>query len=101
MATQKFELHLKGLLKVLAEHIYSTNLVGIRELIQNSHDAIQRRAIEEQPPSYQPRIDIETDRVSGTLSLHDNGAGLTEDEIHKYLAVIGASGTGELRQDLI
>lgn len=101
METHKFELNLTGLLRLLADHIYSTDEVGIRELIQNSHDAIQRRKIEENSPSPHPRIDIVTDSLHGTLTISDNGAGLTADEIRRYLATIGASGTAELRSDLI
>ena len=43
---QRFTLHLPGLLKVLAEHLYSSKKVGVRELIQNAHDSCVRRKIE-------------------------------------------------------
>ena len=39
---QKFNLHLPGLLKVLAEHLYSSKKVGVWELIQNAHDSCVR-----------------------------------------------------------
>jgi HSP90 family molecular chaperone len=58
---QRFNLHLPGLLKVLAEHLYSTKKVGVRELIQNAHDSCVRRKIEEGNPHYRPRIDLSAD----------------------------------------
>ena len=57
----QFELHLPGLLKVLAEHLYSTQRVGVRELIQNAHDSCVRRAVELPQPGYRPRIDLSVD----------------------------------------
>ena len=45
-AKHRFSLHLPGLLKVLAEHLYSSKKVGVRELIQNAHDSCVRRRIE-------------------------------------------------------
>ena len=63
---QRFNLHLPGLLKVLAEHLYSSKKVGVRELIQNAHDSCVRRKIEAVEPRYRPRIDVDLDpkRVS-------------------------------------
>jgi molecular chaperone HtpG len=96
----KFELHLPGLLKVLAEHLYSTQRVGVRELIQNAHDSCIRRAIERPDPGYRPRIDLSVDSASRTLRVADNGSGLTEEEIFTYLTVIGRGYTRELRDRL-
>src|SRR3954447_18959788 len=78
---QRFNLHLPGLLKVLAEHLYSTKKVGVRELIQNAHDSCIRRRIEQGDPHYRPRIDLEADPNKRILIIRDNGCGLTEQEI--------------------
>ena len=43
---QSFKLHLPGLLKVLAEHLYSERQVAVRELIQNAIDAGDVRAVD-------------------------------------------------------
>lgn len=96
----QFKLHLPGLLKVLAEHLYSSQRIGIRELIQNSHDSCVRRAVEHPNDAYQPRIDISIDAESHKLRVADNGSGLTEDEIYSYLTVIGRGYTRELRERL-
>ena len=96
----RFRLHLPGLLKVLAEHLYSTPRVGVRELIQNAHDSCIRRSIEFADAGYAPRIDIAIHRAERTLTVADNGCGLTEAEIHEYLTVIGRGTTRELRERL-
>jgi molecular chaperone HtpG len=96
----KFDLHLPGLLKVLAEHLYSSKKVGVRELIQNAHDSCVRRRIESGEAHYRPRIDIGVDPAERTLTVSDNGNGLTEEEIRTYLATIGRGYTRELREKL-
>jgi molecular chaperone HtpG len=96
----RFQLHLPGLLKVLAEHLYSTQRVGIRELLQNAHDSCVRRSVERRLVEYRPRIDLTIDPAARTLRISDNGSGLTEREIHTYLTVIGRGYTRELRERL-
>jgi molecular chaperone HtpG len=95
-----FKLFMPGLLRVLAEHLYSAKQVAVRELLQNAHDSCQRRAIEAREEQYQPRIHIETDSRNGRLIVSDNGGGLTATEIGDYLATIGRSYTRELRDQL-
>ncbi len=97
---QKFNLHLPGLLKVLAEHLYSSKKVGIRELIQNAHDSCVRRKIEAGEADYRPRIDVSLDIPKRTVVIRDNGNGLTAEEIETYLATIGRGYTRELRERL-
>src|SRR5436305_33996 len=96
----RFQLHLPGLLKVLAEHLYSTQKVGVRELLQNAHDSCVRRALEYPEPSYRPRIDLMVEPATRMLRIADNGCGLTIEEIHEYLTVIGRGYTRELRDRL-
>jgi molecular chaperone HtpG len=97
---QRFNLHLPGLLKVLAEHLYTSKKVGIRELIQNAHDSCVRRKIEVGESNYRPRIDVTLDQKRRIVTIADNGNGLTEEEIGTYLATIGRGYTRELREKL-
>src|SRR5262249_18939456 len=97
---QRFHLHLPGLLKVLAEHLYSSRKVAVRELLQNAHDSSVRRRIEEGDPHYRPRIELCVDPRARTLTIRDNGWGLSEEEIGTYLATIGRGYTRELRERL-
>ena len=85
-----------GLLKVLGENLYSTPRVVVRELVQNAHDSIRRRELEGSLPEA-PRIDVIANPAAMTLTVRDNGAGLTHEEIHRYLATIGAGYTRVLR----
>ncbi len=99
-ARQPFKLHLPGLLKVLAEHLYSNKQVAVRELIQNAHDGCRRRQSEAAEANYTPHIRLEIDAPRRVLCIIDNGFGLTRSEIEDYLATIGRSYTRELRQNL-
>lgn len=99
-AKRPFKLHLPGLLKVLAEHLYSTKKVALRELIQNAHDSCNRRAVEAPDRYYRPVVKISTDPERELLIIEDNGSGLTEEEINDYLSTIGRSYTRELTERL-
>lgn len=90
------EVDLSGLMRVLGEALYSTPHVAIRELVQNAHDSLERRRIEDALPE-PPSIRLSTDPARGLLRIEDNGAGLTEEEIHKYLATVGSGYTRTLR----
>lgn len=87
---------LGGLMKVLGEHLYSSPNVAIRELVQNAHDSCVRRRLES-AVAFEPRIVVTTDPAARTLGFEDAGAGLTEDEIERYLATIGSGYTRTLR----
>jgi len=100
MVQRKFDLHLPGLIRVLAENLYQSNHVGLRELLQNAHDSAVRRRTEKDDSDFEPRIDVSIDRRNGLLAIRDNGAGMTAQEIEELLATIGRSGTRELREQL-
>ncbi|MCD0482460.1 ATP-binding protein [Streptacidiphilus sp. ASG 303] len=92
------EVDLGGLVTVLASHLYSTPLVALRELVQNGHDSLTRRRLEDPAHPGAGRITVRGDRARGTVSVEDDGAGLTEPEIHAYLATVGTGYTRLLRE---
>ncbi len=97
----EIQIALEGLITLLAQNLYADPDVFLREMIQNAHDSVMKRAaLAEQRRETAPggRIDIDIDRDASTLSITDNGAGLTRDEIHNYLSTIGRSGTREFRE---
>ena len=97
----EFALHLPGLLKVLAEHLYSNRQVALRELIQNAGDSTVRRADSSvAPPDYRPRLTIALHEAARTLTFADSGSGLSRDEIRDYLSTIGRSYTRELKEHM-
>ncbi|MEZ4379907.1 MAG: ATP-binding protein [Nannocystaceae bacterium] len=87
---------LGGLMMVLADHLYSTPAVALRELVQNAHDSCRRRELEA-GGAFEPRITVEVDAAARTLAIEDTGAGLTADEIDRYLATVGSGYTRRLR----
>jgi len=91
------EVDLGGLMKVLGDHLYSTPTVALRELVQNAHDSCERRRIED-GPGFEARILVSADPGAQTLSIEDSGAGLTAEEIRRYLATVGSGYTRTLRQ---
>jgi molecular chaperone HtpG len=96
-ALQTTQVHLDGLFDVLAKHLYSTPVVAVRELIQNAHDSISRRRLEDPSFTEAGRIDVLADEAAQTLVIRDNGSGLTEQELHRYLATLGNGYTRQLR----
>ncbi|AUG78146.1 molecular chaperone HtpG [Kitasatospora sp. MMS16-BH015] len=92
------EVDLGGLVGVLATHLYSTPLVALRELVQNAHDSHTRRALEAPEAAADPVIRVHADPARRTVSVEDTGAGLTEPEIHAYLATVGTGYTRMLRE---
>ncbi|MCQ2464780.1 MAG: HSP90 family protein [Oscillospiraceae bacterium] len=89
-----FNVNLEGMMDLLSNHLYSTPKVFLRELLQNSADAVNLRktwGMEEEP-----RIDI-TVTENKSLVFRDNGSGLTKDEIHKFISVIGKSSKRDSR----
>jgi molecular chaperone HtpG len=97
---QQFQIHLPGLLKVLAESLYSTKKVAIRELLQNAHDSCVRRSVEGDERAYRPRIDVSIDLARRVLTISDNGSGLSQGEVVNYLSTIGRSYTRDLGERL-
>jgi len=89
---------LNGLMTVLGKHLYSTPVVALRELVQNAHDSIIRRRIEQPGVEVPSRIAVQVDAAAGVLRIIDTGAGLTRQEIHDYLATVGVGYTRGLRQ---
>ncbi|HYE16702.1 MAG TPA: ATP-binding protein [Pyrinomonadaceae bacterium] len=94
----KMETNFDGLIKLLAEHLYSEPDVFVRELVQNANDSIVRRRDAE--PDLAGRVEIEADPASRTLRFRDNGLGMDRADIRQFLSVIGSSGTGSTRRDL-
>ncbi|MGH7174305.1 MAG: HSP90 family protein [Gemmataceae bacterium] len=90
----KFQINLRGIIELLSNHLYSGPEVFLRELLQNGVDAIRARL--NLDPSHQGEITLEVLGKGGgkqppTLAFTDNGIGLTEEEIHRFLATIGQS----------
>lgn len=81
-----FQVDLRGMVDLLSHHLYSSPRVFVRELLQNAVDAITaRRMFDADAPA------LITLRAVGGLTVTDTGIGLTEPEVHQFLATIGRS----------
>lgn len=88
-ATAAFQVDLRGVVDLLARHLYSSPRVYLRELLQNGVDAITARVALEGPET--PSRILLRPLPDGGLEVHDSGVGLTRDEAQELLATIGRS----------
>jgi molecular chaperone HtpG len=85
-SSHTFQVDLRGMVDLLSHHLYSSPRVYIRELMQNAVDAITARR------RLDPRAPASVRILTGsTLRVTDTGVGLTEQEVHRFLATIGRS----------
>lgn len=92
MANYNFKVDLKGIIKLLSDNLYSSKDVFLREVLQNAVDAITARK-EQEPDFTDGRIIIAYQETAegAEVIFKDNGIGLTKEEIHSFLSVIGQS----------
>ncbi|MBU8894380.1 HSP90 family protein [Corallococcus sp. H22C18031201] len=93
----RFQVSLRGVIDLLSHHLYSSPGVYVRELLQNATDAIRaRQHLESQHPGTL-RLELMEKQDGGatTLVFTDDGVGLTEEEVHRFLATIGESSKRE------
>ncbi|MEZ3423137.1 MAG: HSP90 family protein [Lachnospiraceae bacterium] len=89
-----FQVNLGGMLDILSNHLYKSPDVFIRELLQNGVDAITMR--QKKQPGWNNGCITITVVPGKRIEFKDNGAGLNEEEIHRFLAVIGQSSKTQL-----
>lgn len=99
MDDYRFKVNLGGMIEILSEHLYSSPNVYIRELLQNGTDAIVGRQ-NAQPGFQDGQIQL-TIEEGKSLVFTDNGIGLTEEEIHRFLAIIGETSKQNLQNPLL
>ncbi len=82
---------------IIKKWLYSEKDIFLRELVSNAADAVTKHRrlislgeIEGNDESY--RITVSVDKTAGTLTVSDNGVGMTEDELVRYLGNIALSG---------
>ena len=98
--TLGFKAEVRELLKLMIHSLYSHREIFLRELISNASDANDKlRFLALETPSLgegEPLgIWIDPDSKAGTLSVRDNGVGMTRDEAVAHLGTIAKSGTAE------
>lgn len=88
----KFQVNLHGIISLLSNNLYSGPQVFVRELLQNGVDALRARFGDGNWNDARIEMEVVVDGSGRpTLIFQDNGIGLTEVEIHRFLATIGES----------
>lgn len=102
MSEEKFYFQSEAaeMLKMMISSVYSNKDIFLRELISNASDALDKRRIEclkdsELAENEKPEIRIDVEPEQKTLTVSDNGIGMTRDELIEYLGTIAKSGTKE------
>ena len=93
------------LLDLVVHSLYSDREIFLRELIANAADAIDRRRFEaltraELAASGEPRVRISADKAARTLTIEDDGIGMSRQEMVDNLGTIARSGTRAFGQSL-
>ncbi|MFD5493622.1 HSP90 family protein [Streptomyces sp. NPDC001812] len=89
-ADRTFQVDLRGLVDLLSHHLYSSPRVYLRELMQNAVDALTaRHGLEPAAPAEAFGIRLYAD--GSVVRVEDDGVGLTEADVHTFLATIGRS----------
>jgi len=102
----EFKTEVKQLLDLMIHSLYSHKEIFLRELISNASDAIDKaryealtnKEIGAAAGEWQIRLTV--DKTAGTLTVSDNGIGMTKDEIVQALGTIAHSGTKEFLKSL-
>lgn len=104
--TMGFQTEVKQLLQLMIHSLYSNREIFLRELISNAADACDKLRYEalDNDALYgndsELRVEIEHDAEAGTVTVRDNGIGMSRDEVIQNLGTIARSGTAEFLQQL-
>ncbi len=107
MAVEKmqFQAETKRLLDLVVNSIYTNKEIFLRELISNASDALDKLRIEsltnsELAGDAEPEIFIVPDAATKTITISDNGIGMTRDEVITNIGTIAKSGTKDFLDKL-
>ena len=104
--THGFQTEAKQLLHLMIHSLYSNKEIFLRELISNASDAVDKLRFEaladsslyEDAPDL--RVRISADSEAGTITIEDNGIGMSRDEAIDHLGTIAKSGTSQFLSGL-
>jgi molecular chaperone HtpG len=104
--TFEFQAEARQLLQLMVHSIYSNKEIFLRELISNASDALDKLRLESlvndelDVDTSDLHIDIESDSKERTLTVRDNGIGMSRDEVVRLIGTIAHSGTAEFMKKL-
>jgi molecular chaperone HtpG len=93
-------IHTENIFPIIKKSLYSDHQIFLRELVSNAVDAIQKLKMVSRAGDYagdigEPEIEIAIDKDHKTLSISDNGIGMTADEVKKYINQVAFSSAEE------
>ncbi|MBU6345117.1 MAG: molecular chaperone HtpG [Cyanobacteria bacterium REEB494] len=93
-------IHTENIFPIIKKSLYSDHQIFLRELISNAVDAIQKIKMVSRAGEYggdigEPEITIAIDKGKKTLSISDNGIGMTGEEVKKYINQVAFSSAEE------
>ncbi|QKW09072.1 molecular chaperone HtpG [Streptomyces sp. NA04227] len=104
--TYEFQAESRQLLNLVVHSIYSNKDIFLRELISNASDALDKLRLESlldsalDADTSDLHIALETDSEQRTLTVRDNGIGMSRDEVVQLIGTIAKSGTAEFARKL-
>ncbi|MEU2097610.1 molecular chaperone HtpG [Streptomyces globisporus] len=104
--TLEFQAETRQLLRLVIHSIYSNKDIFLRELISNASDALDKLRLESLTGSLAEvdtsdlHISLEVDRDARTLTVRDNGIGMTRDDLVELIGTIAKSGTAGLLEKI-
>ncbi|GIF07818.1 chaperone protein HtpG [Actinoplanes siamensis] len=101
METLEFQAEARQLLQLMVHSIYSNKDIFLRELISNASDALDKLRLAKLQDGLEAdtsdlHIEIEADTEARTLTVRDNGIGMTREEVVALIGTIAKSGTADL-----
>lgn len=105
MSKKEFKAESKRLMDLMINSIYTNKEIFLRELISNASDAIDKlhyRSLTDKNLNInvdELQIKIELDKKEKTLTIKDNGCGMTKDELEENLGTIAKSGSLKFKEE--
>ena len=92
-------IHTENIFPIIKKFLYSDNEIFLRELVANATDAIQKLKRLSSLGEYKgelpaPLVEVKLNAEAGTITISDNGLGMTAEEMKKYINQVAFSGAG-------
>ncbi|MEU2926044.1 molecular chaperone HtpG [Streptomyces sp. NPDC007251] len=104
--TLEFQVEARQLLQLMIHSVYSNKDVFLRELVSNASDALDKLRLEKlrddtlDADVSDLHIEIDIDKDARTLTVRDNGIGMSYDEVGQLIGTIANSGTAQFLKEL-
>merc|ERR1711894_479553 len=112
MSTEKkeripFDVEINSLMSIIINSVYTDKDIGVRELVSNASDALDKFVATYNNKEYSEcdredlsdlRINITVNKEDKTITIADNGIGMTADELRDFLGKIANSGTRQFKE---